>query len=67
MKEVAFVLCIFAGFIAVCAAAKNGMESYACSKMSEITGKPTKYTWQNGCFVKVKDGWIPSSKWRVID
>ena len=36
----------------------------SCNNYQSLTGRQTKYSIINGCFVKTKSGWIPKSEIR---
>lgn len=37
----------------------------ACRALGEETNMPTKWRWQNGCYVQVGGQWVPEANWRV--
>ena len=38
-----------------------------CSNIETQTGYPTKFELFGGCFIQVKDNWIPLDNWRYIE
>lgn len=58
------------GFVLLCGLAACGMAScsnYSCDRLGAETSLEVKWSWVNGCFVKVKGKWVPEANWRELD
>lgn len=44
-----------------------GCTSYSCEDTGKQSGLETKYSIWSGCYVKLKDRWVPAERWREIE
>ena len=64
-NDIRFSAAVLAAFVGGCILLGYLFTSYQCDNLSLITGKPTKYDFVSGCFVKIDGNWVPEERWRV--